>query len=85
MGPCPQPCRGQRPLFALYPNPARSAVTVAGLPANQPLSVFDAVGRLVVRARMPVNGPLLLLLPAQLPAGVYVVHSAGQVRRLLIE
>jgi hypothetical protein len=72
-------------LFSLYPNPARSTVAVAGLPANQELSVLDAVGRLMLRARMPANGPLFLLLPAQLPAGVYVVQSAGQVRRLLIE
>ncbi len=76
---------GATAAFSLYPNPARSAVTVTGLPANQALAVFDAVGRLVIRARMPASGPLFLQLPAQLPAGVYVVHSAGQVCRLLID
>ncbi len=84
-GPLPTASPGGATPFSLYPNPARSAVTVTGLPASQAVSVFDAVGRLVVRTQTPTSGPLQLILPAQLPAGVYVVQSAGQVRRLLVE
>ena len=84
-GPLATASPGLNAPFSLFPNPARTAVTVAGLPPNQQLTVYDAMGRLVLCAQMPISGPFGMSLPPHLSAGVYLVHSAGQVHRLLIE
>lgn len=71
--------------FEVYPNPARSSVTVAGLPPGQAVQVLDIVGRLVLRGAVPKQGALQLALPAGLPAGVYLVRAGAQTRRLVVE
>lgn len=70
----------------VWPNPSQhGTVWVLGPPPGQRVQVLDALGRKVSIGQMPATGPLALALPAALPAGVYVVRSATQVRRLVIE
>gem|GEM_PF-1688725 len=71
--------------FTAYPNPAHGAVTAAGLPAHAPVEVLDALGRPVARATADAAGTARLVLPAGLAAGVYIVRSGTQARRLTVE
>ena len=66
--------------FTVYPNPARAAVTVAGLRSGEAVEVLDALGRPVACATTAADGTARLTLPAGLAAGVYVVRS-GQHRQ----
>ena len=70
---------------ALWPNPARTSVQATGFAPGQPVQVLDALGRVVLRATVPATGPLLLLLPATLRAGIYLVRAPGQQARLQVE
>ncbi|MBO2012786.1 beta strand repeat-containing protein [Hymenobacter negativus] len=72
-------------LLTLYPNPARSAVAVTGLVAGNEVEVLDALGSAVAQATADAAGTARLTLPAGLAAGVYVVRSGGQARRLVVE
>jgi hypothetical protein len=67
--------------FTLSPNPAHGAVRLSGLAPGQRVQVLDAVGRAVVTQVLPVDG----ILPLSVPAGLYVVHSGRQTRRLVVE
>ena len=68
--------------FGLYPNPARGAVRLVGLPTGAPPArVLDGVGR-VVRTQAAANAELDL---RGLPAGVYTVRVGAAVRRLVVE
>ncbi|MDO7875683.1 FG-GAP-like repeat-containing protein [Hymenobacter sp. ASUV-10] len=71
--------------LTLYPNPARTSVAVAGLGAGAKVEVFDALGRPVARATADAGGTARLVLPAGLAAGVYIVRSGAQARRLTVE
>ena len=72
-------------LFAVYPNPAHSAITIVGLPPGQAIQLLDALGRVVLIATVSAHGDLKLLLPVGLPAGLYAVRAAGQARRVIVE
>ena len=76
---------GGKGSLTLYPNPARTAVTVAGLRANAAVEVLDALGRPVARATADAGGTASLTLPAGLAAGVYIVRSGAQAQRLTVE
>ncbi len=69
----------------LYPNPARSAVAVAGAVARAAVVVLDGLGRVVTTATADAAGTASLVLPTGLAAGVYVVKCAGQTLRLVVE
>ncbi|MCB2409148.1 FG-GAP-like repeat-containing protein [Hymenobacter lucidus] len=71
--------------LALFPNPASRHTTLTGAAPYAPLSVLDALGRLVFTATATVEGKAQLALPAELPAGMYLVRCGSQTRRLLIE
>jgi hypothetical protein len=75
---------GAGPL-TLYPNPARSAVAVAGLAVGTEVEVLDALGRAVAHATAEADGTARLTLPDGLATGVYVVRSGAQAQRLLVE
>ncbi|MBF9143102.1 T9SS type A sorting domain-containing protein [Hymenobacter properus] len=76
---------GRDDTFDVYPNPAHTAVTVAGLPPGQVVQVLDIVGRKVLAGTVPPQGTLQLALPAGLPPGVYLVRAGAQTRRLVVE
>ena len=70
--------------LTLAPNPARRTALAGALP-HAPVTVFDAVGRLVFTATADANGAAVLALPAYLPGGVYVVRSGVYAVRLVVE
>lgn len=72
--------------LVVWPNPGGPGpVWVQGPAPGQVVQVLDALGRIVAIGQMPARGPLALPLPAALSAGLYLVRSAGQVQRLVIE
>ena len=77
----PRPARA----WTVYPNPARTAITIAGLPPGQPVRMLDLLGRLVLRGTVPKQGELYLALPAGLPIGLYLVRAGAQTQRLVVE
>jgi hypothetical protein len=70
---------------ALYPNPARGQVTFGGGTPGATVQVVEALGRPVLASTADASGTARLLLPAGLPAGVYVVRSGSQAARLTVE
>jgi len=76
---------GRAAHLRVWPNPARTAVTVAGLAPGQLVQVLDLTGRVLLAAPLPVAGPLQLVLPSSLAPGIYVVHGGGQAQRLAVE
>jgi hypothetical protein len=80
------PVRGITPSrihsFSIFPNPAHTgAVTLTGAA----IRVFDALGRPVAAASADAAGAATLVLPAGLPAGVYVARVGAEARRLTVE
>ncbi len=69
----------------LVPNPTRLATTLTGSQPGAAVQVFDAVGRQVLTATADAAGTAHLVLPAHLPAGVYLVRSSAQTTRLVLE
>jgi hypothetical protein len=76
---------GQATELAVYPNPAHGQVTVRGATSGIGLELIDALGRLVLRGAADAGGAAQLVLPAGLPAGVYVLRSGTTARRLVVE
>ncbi|MVN78745.1 T9SS type A sorting domain-containing protein [Hymenobacter sp. HMF4947] len=71
--------------LALYPNPAGRSATLSGAAVGALVQVYDARGRLVLAAQAGAAGTAALLLPASLPAGLYLVRSgAGPALRLTV-
>ncbi|MDB5269519.1 MAG: hypothetical protein JWP58_2559 [Hymenobacter sp.] len=72
--------------LALYPNPtSASAATLTGALPGTVVTVYDALGREVTSAPADAAGTAALVLPAGLPAGVYVVRAGSQALRLTVE
>lgn len=71
--------------LSLFPNPARVTTTLTGVTPGAYLTVLDALGRVVLTATADVAGTAHLNLSPSLSAGVYVIRSGEQVRRLVIE
>ncbi|GAB3291501.1 hypothetical protein GCM10027348_09760 [Hymenobacter tenuis] len=70
--------------FTVWPNPSRGTVWAAGLEPNQPVQVFDTMGRLVISDARPAYDIEGLQLP-NLKPGVYLVRSGKQMRRITLE
>jgi hypothetical protein len=69
--------------LALFPNPAHGAANLTGATPHAPVMVLDALGRVRLTATTDAAGAAQLL--EGLPAGVYLVRSGQQVRRLVVE
>jgi hypothetical protein len=67
----------------LYPNPAPGTATLTGAQPGTSVQVFDALGRLVLTATADASGTARLTLPADQPAGVYLVRASGRIARLV--
>lgn len=77
--------RGAAAPMAVWPSPFRGQVQIAGLAAGQTVALYDALGKRVAIATMPAAGALQLALPAQLPAGIYLVRAGSQSQRVAVE
>lgn len=71
--------------LALFPNPTTGAATLIGTAPGAAVTVFDAVGRLVLSATADTAGTAPLALPDGLAAGVYVVRTGTTALRLTVE
>ena len=72
--------------FTLYPNPSHGgAATLTGAQPGTVVTVHDGLGRLVTTATADAAGTAVLVLPAGLPAGVYVVRAGAKAVRLTVE
>ena len=72
--------------LTLVPNPAPDhATTLAGAEVRAAVDVFDTLGRRVLTATADADGTAAFVLPAGLPAGVYVVRSGPRAVRLVVE
>ena len=77
-----------RPLaLGLAPNPATSRVRLSGLPAGQPIEVFDGLGRLVRTATLPPDATISV---QGLAPGLYLLrardaHNQPYAGRLVVE
>ena len=71
--------------LSLYPNPARTSVTLRGAAPGAAVRVLDMLGRPVATAPADAAGTATLTLPAGLAPGVYVVQSGRQAVRLTVE
>ena len=71
--------------FSLYPNPASRAALVAGLPAGQPITLLDAVGRTIATAQADSMGKAVVTWPASTARGIYILRAGSQAQRLTIE
>lgn len=70
--------------LALFPNPTTQTATLTGAVPGAPVTVLDAVGRLVLRVPADSTGTAALVLPTGLAAGVYVVRTGQQALRLTV-
>lgn len=70
--------------LALFPNPTTQAATLTGAAPGSPVTVLDAVGRLVLSVVANSTGTATLELSAELAAGVYVVRTGQQALRLTV-
>ena len=71
--------------FIVYPNPAHTTVTIAGLRPGQVVQVLDVLGRTVLTGEVPGQGDLQMPLPAGLPVGLYLVRAGALARHLVVE
>ncbi|MCB2410467.1 T9SS type A sorting domain-containing protein, partial [Hymenobacter lucidus] len=72
--------------LSLFPNPTQGrTTTLTDTPPRAAVTVFDALGRPVATATADTSGTAVLVLPAGLPAGVYVVRAGQQAIRLTLE
>ncbi len=72
----------------LYPNPARTTVTLRlPVPARDAVvgQLFDALGRVVRRFTIPAGQTEVALDLTSRAPGLYLVRAAGQTRRLVVE
>ncbi len=66
----------------LYPNPAKDAITILGIPNNSLIRVFDFYGNEVINSRLRGN----VMKVDQLPSGVYFLQSDSGIKtRFLIQ
>lgn len=72
---------GQGVQVEVYPNPVEDVLWVAGLPGGAPFAVTDPAGRVVLEGRVEEHGRIGGW--RYVPAGVLVLHTAGQHIRLL--
>ncbi|MGI4864363.1 MAG: T9SS type A sorting domain-containing protein [Janthinobacterium lividum] len=71
--------------LALFPNPTSGAATLIGTPPGAAVTVFDAVGQLVLSTTADAAGTAALVLPTGFATGVYVVRTGTTALRLTVE
>lgn len=69
--------------WTIYPMPVRDQLTVVGLPAASPVTLYTLQGERLLQAVTPASGQLQLSL-AHLPSGTYILTSVLGSRRVVV-
>ncbi|UOQ73711.1 T9SS type A sorting domain-containing protein [Hymenobacter cellulosilyticus] len=69
----------------LYPNPSHGPLTLTGAQPGALVRVLDRLGRVVLTTPADAAGSAQLVLPAGLPAGLYIVRAGHHAGRLVRE
>lgn len=69
--------------WTLYPMPVRDQLTVVGLPAASPVTLYTLQGERLLQAVTPASGQLQLSL-AHLPSGTYILTTVLGSRRVVV-
>ncbi|MDY4245445.1 MAG: thiol protease/hemagglutinin PrtT [Porphyromonas sp.] len=69
--------------WTLYPMPVRDQLTVVGLPAASPVTLYTLQGERLLQAVTPASGQLQLNL-AHLPSGTYILTTLLGSRRVVV-
>ncbi len=71
--------------LALYPNPAHTATRLQNAAPNTAVQLLNGVGVVVATTTTDATGTAELVLPAGLPAGIYLVRQGTRVSRLEVQ
>ena len=69
--------------WTLYPMPVRDQLTVVGLPAASPVTLYTLQGERLLQAVTPASGQLQLSL-AHLPSGTYILTTLLGSQRVVV-
>lgn len=69
--------------WTIYPMPVRDQMTVVGLPATSPVTLYTLQGERLLQTVTPASGQLQLSL-ANLPSGTYILTTAIGSRRIVV-
>lgn len=70
------------PATSPYPNPAHGTLNLGQVPANTPVLIYDATGRVCLQTTTKATTKLDI---SALPAGLYLARVGAAVHRLLVE
>ncbi|MGI4739861.1 MAG: T9SS type A sorting domain-containing protein, partial [Janthinobacterium lividum] len=71
--------------LALYPNPAHTATRLQNAAPNAAVQLLNGLGIVVATTTTDATGTAELVLPAGLPAGIYLVRQGNMVSRLEVQ
>ncbi len=74
----------ERPLFAVYPNPASQIIIIAGILETQPIRIFDLTGRECDLPRIIAAENETSLDISQLRNGIYWLQAGVQSQKLVV-
>ena len=77
------PAEAMQSDWAIYPMPVRDQLTVVGLPAASPVTLYTLQGERLLQAVTPASGQLQLGL-AHLPSGTYILTTVLGSRRVVV-
>jgi hypothetical protein len=72
-------------MLALFPNPTSRTATLRGVQPGTPVTVVDAISRVVLATTADATGTASLVLPLGCAKGVYMVRAASKALRLVVE
>lgn len=77
------PAEAMQSDWTIYPMPVRDQLTVVGLPAASPVTLYTLQGERLLQAVTPASGQLQLSL-AHLPSGTYILTTVLGSRRVVV-
>lgn len=77
------PAEAMQSDWTIYPMPVRDQLTVVGLPAASPVTLYTLQGERLLQAATPASGQLQLSL-AHLPSGTYILTTVLGSRRVVV-
>ncbi len=77
------PAEAMQSDWTIYSMPVRDQMTVVGLPATSPVTLYTLQGERLLEAVTPASGQLQISL-AHLPSGTYILNTALGSRRVVV-